>query len=331
MSHKVLFFGLLGLFLMAPATWAGKTKTKKVKAPVSQPNESSKSPAEQPANQEAVPSAADQGAAESPPKKEAPALEPTADAEKKVQGEAVPRLLMLDLKATLVQPEVAKIVTGMLSAELGQYEEYDMITGQDLRQMVALEAEKQSIGCADDSSCLAELAGAMGARFVIFGDVGKLDDIIVVNLNLFDSTEAKAAGRGMIQANSLGQLPAQVPPAVQQLLFGEKRSGADNAVAAPVIKAPAKPFPWMQVGSASGVAVAGFGVALGWGLPSLLTVIEAEDAHFAAGAEDHAKYQAAEDAQEAYLAGPVWGLAVGGTVGLAAAGYAIYVAATFEE
>lgn len=265
------------------------------------------------------------------PTSETPPEPSKAQADAKTKDESVPRLLMLDLKATLVQPEVAKIVTGMLSAELGQYKEYDMITGQDLRQMVALEAEKQSIGCSDDSSCLVELAGAMGARFVIFGDVGKLDDIIVVNLNLFDSTEAKAAGRVMIQANSLGQLPAQVPPAVQQLLFGEKRSGADNTVAAPVIQAPAKPFPWMQVGSASGVAVAGFGVALGWGLPSLLAVVEAEDAYFAAGSADYDKHEAAQAAQEAYLAGPVWGLAVGSAVGVAAASYAVYVAATFKE
>src|SRR3712207_6923041 len=37
-----------------------------------------------------------------------------------------------------------------------------------------LEAAKQSVGCADDSSCLADVAGAMGAELVVFGAAGKL-------------------------------------------------------------------------------------------------------------------------------------------------------------
>ena len=102
-----------------------------------------------------------------------------------------PRVLFLDLTAALVKPEEAKILTDMVSAELGQYDEYEAITSTDLRQMAALEAEKQSVGCSD-SSCLAELAGAMGARYVIFGSVGKLGEKFILTLNLFDSVEAKA-------------------------------------------------------------------------------------------------------------------------------------------
>ena len=135
----------------------------------------------------------------------------------------------------------------------------------------------------------------------------------------------------MVQARSLGQLPEQVPQAVRQLLYGEKRSGQGGGAGTAVIQAPAKPFPWARVGSAGAVAAVGLGVALGWGVPAMLTVMEAEDAYFAAGADDYDKHQDITAAQEKYMAGPVWGLAVGGTLGLVAAGYATYVAVSHEE
>lgn len=46
------------------------------------------------------------------------------------------------------------------------------------------------MGCGD-SSCLAEIAGAMGAEFVVFGDVGKLGETFVINLNLFDNNAVR--------------------------------------------------------------------------------------------------------------------------------------------
>ena len=59
-------------------------------------------------------------------------------------------------------------------------------------------------GCDEGStSCLAELAGAMGARLVLFGDLGKLGDTTVVSLNLFLSDQAQSAGRETVRVKSL--------------------------------------------------------------------------------------------------------------------------------
>ena len=235
---------------------------------------------------------------------------------------------MLDLKASLVDPQVAKIVTGMIGAELAQYEDYDLITGEDLRQMVALEAEKQSVGCSDDSSCLAELAGAMGARYVVFGEVGKLDNIIVVNLNLFDSQEAKGAGRVMVRANGLGRVPDKIPSAIGILLSGGKKRKVGDASHNQIMSAQSDVFPWPVVGSMGGTAIMGLGLALGWGLPSFLAMLQAEEVFFAAGAdhpESAAYFDAAEQAQQDYWGGPAWGLIFGSLVGVACGSYAGWV------
>ena len=68
--------------------------------------------------------------------------------------ETAQRMLLMDLKATLVEPEVVGLVNNMVSTELAHKNGFELITGADMRQMVELEAEKQSMGCADDSSCL---------------------------------------------------------------------------------------------------------------------------------------------------------------------------------
>lgn len=151
-----------------------------------------------------------------------------------------PRVLFLDLTATLVKPEEAKIMTDMISAELAQFGKYETITSTDLRQMAALEAEKQNAGCSD-SSCLAELAGAMGARYVIFGSLGKLGEQFVLTLNLFDSVAAKAVSRSIIKSKGLDKMSEQIPSTLRQLLGGQKLR---NDMTTSDVVAPGVAFPW---------------------------------------------------------------------------------------
>ncbi len=154
-----------------------------------------------------------------------------------------PKMLVMDLKATLVEEEIVTIITDLVSTELTTYTAFEIITGADMRQMAELEAEKQSVGCADNNSCLAELAGAMGARLVVFGSVGKLGKNIIVTLNLFDSEKAKSAGRENIRATSLDTLPDQIPVAVKKLVSGVLPKETEPAAAAVQPPAEAKPRP----------------------------------------------------------------------------------------
>ena len=128
-----------------------------------------------------------------------------------------PKMLMMDLKATRVEEDIVSIITDLISTELTTHEEFEIITGADMRQMAELEAERQSLGCMDDSSCLAELAGAMG-RAWWFMAVSVNSVKILSVLNLFDSEKAKSAGRENIRATTLDTLPDQIPPAVAKLV-----------------------------------------------------------------------------------------------------------------
>jgi hypothetical protein len=101
-----------------------------------------------------------------------------------------PRILLMDLKGKHLTPESRESIYDLLATHLSAHEDFDVITSQDLRQMATLEADKQKAGC-EDESCIAEMAGAMGARYVVYGNVGVLGKKNMLTLNLFDSVDAK--------------------------------------------------------------------------------------------------------------------------------------------
>ncbi len=82
----------------------------------------------------------------------------------------------------------------------------------DAERAIELEGERAELGCAE-SSCLAEIAGALGADLVVFGDVSRLDALLVVNLNVFDSTQATSVARSSFTAGSIDEVPRKLEPA----------------------------------------------------------------------------------------------------------------------
>jgi hypothetical protein len=170
----------------------------------------------------------------------------------------LPKVLLLSLEAAGVAPEEAKILDGMIANAMAPYESIEVVTSDDLAQMMELEGQRQQLGC-DTSSCLAEIAGAMGARYVVFGNAGRLGELFVVQLNLFDSVEAKAVERREMQAAAIEELAPQVRPAVAELLT----KVTDETVDAPdVATATAGGGPGPLLLTGGGTAAAG-GVLLG--------------------------------------------------------------------
>lgn len=218
---------------------------------------------------------ADAPAAEAPADAEAPAAEAPADAAP--QTERL-RVLVLDLTDTgALGPNVVSTITGRIVVTLADVPSLDIVSGDDVRRLAELEADRQTIGC-DEASCLAELAGALGARYVVFGQVGRLGELLIVNLSLFDSEEAQSVGRASAEASNLESLPGAIGPALRKLLAGVV-SEADLAAL------PSEAPPIATAGSAGGgfpvlpaaiagagglVLVAGVGLVVGAFVPGVL-------------------------------------------------------------
>jgi hypothetical protein len=137
------------------------------------------------------------------------------------------RLLVMDLKNKGADQDEVDTLTGLITIELSAYDQLDVLSGADIKRMVELEMEKQAAGCTDEGSCLAEIAGALGARLVVFGVVGKLGETKSIQLNLYDSNLAKAVSRQQVMVKSLEEAPDKLRPSLHELVknFVRKKSG----------------------------------------------------------------------------------------------------------
>lgn len=168
-------------------------------------------------------------------------------------------VLLMDLSTTTVEAPFARSIGGVLASSLSRYEQLDVLSNEDVRRAIALEGEKQSVGCESDASCLAEVAQAMGAELALFGDVEKIEGRYVLNLNLLDVTAVKSQGRVSVQGRNFDELSAAASAGLRELLAptsparGWSLPVEDDAGPAP----PASTLPLWLLGGGGVAAVAG--------------------------------------------------------------------------
>lgn len=177
------------------------------------------------------------------------------------------RLLVLDLKAVDVDKAAVETLQGFVVTGLSNYAELDVVSGEDVKNMVELQATRATVGCSDDASCLVEIADALGAQVVVFGNCGRLDNALVVNLNLFDSTKAQSLGRVVVQADTAKALTKKLRPKLHELVgrFYKERGLVLPALVAEKEEPPAlqasDPGPWPWVTTGTGLALLAGGAA----------------------------------------------------------------------
>jgi hypothetical protein len=186
-------------------------------------------------------------------------------------------LLMLSLAAAPAS-EIRATLTQLTAVAAANLEGAEVLSSRDIQNIIALEAEKELAGCSDASQCLAEVAGALGARLVIFGELGHLDDQLILTLNLYDADQSRSVGRTVMRGTSSSEVSAQLDEAVAKLIKAPLDAIEDKPARVLVMdilggaapgpdgepgEAPAGPMSTMQIG---GLAAAGTGVlAIGVG------------------------------------------------------------------
>jgi hypothetical protein len=121
-------------------------------------------------------------------------LEQTAPRFKLPEGQKV-SFAVFDLAPSGVPKEVADNLAQILSVEIKRVEGASVISRDDMTAMLRLEQDKAFLGCSDDTSCIAEIGGALGVDKLVVGHVGKIKDSYVVSLRLIDPREAKVDSR----------------------------------------------------------------------------------------------------------------------------------------
>lgn len=201
----------------------------------------------------------------------APSLPPS-----KTKAEREPaRILVLKPTSTTVEPATLEVVASLLSVELaGQRgvggERFDVLTAADVEKLASLTAEKANLGC-DTSGCLAEIAAAMGTRYVLFGDANKLGSLTVITLSVFDAEDTRSLIRKSIEVDDVGLLPAKLRALVPELAGAVLPMTSTSTPSTPPTastSAPLSPLVWTIGGAALGVAIAAGGLAWDTQAPS---------------------------------------------------------------
>ncbi|MDP1824154.1 MAG: hypothetical protein Q8L48_12955 [Archangium sp.] len=157
-----------------------------------------------------------------------------------------PKLAVLDVQAIGVEPEKAAALGEAITQQLSKRGFFEVISSSDIRTLLGVERQKQLLGCGD-SSCTAELSGALGARFVLQSSLTKLGDSLQLSLQMLDSGKAQTVARSVRLARDVKQLADVLPWALAE------------ATATPLPPAPSKVVPWLLIGVGA-ATVAGGGI-----------------------------------------------------------------------
>lgn len=129
---------------------------------------------------------------------------------------APPRVLVLDLKSEGASEAVKVLVQDELAKRISK-EGLSVISVADIQHELNLEAQKQAVGCGDES-CMVEIANALGAEFTVYGSIVVLNGLTTVNMTLLDAQRQVAMTRESLQTRDTDALSAEMKTAVHRLV-----------------------------------------------------------------------------------------------------------------
>ena len=164
----------------------------------------------------------------------------------------LPTLLVFDMTAEKsVDKGIANLLVEIIMEEISKTEKFDVIGQKDIDKMLFWETSKSLKNC-NDSSCLMQIAGAMGAEYYVESSIGQLGDSYIISMKLIDTMTIKIKGRSTraIQNNE-NMLISNVRDMTYDMLimakfidkkpaYLDKIFSIDERVAIPVVKSESK-------------------------------------------------------------------------------------------
>ncbi|MDP2343153.1 MAG: hypothetical protein Q8O67_19505 [Deltaproteobacteria bacterium] len=107
---------------------------------------------------------------------------------------AVLRIAVYGLTQSGLEDRVAQVATASVTSELRKLSGASVIGMDEVRAMLDLEAQKQLIGC-DDESCLAEISAALGVDVVVTGGLAAVGGEHFFTLKRIQQKDATVGGQ----------------------------------------------------------------------------------------------------------------------------------------
>lgn len=129
------------------------------------------------------------------------------------------RVLVVDVAGESLSAEEAGALRDTIVDAVARMGSHEVLSSEDVRRVLALEADKQEVGCEGEQSCLAEIGAALGAKRVVYGTVARLGSRYVVSLSVIEPDDVKSVGRDRFEAEQLDDVARELPSSVGRL-FG---------------------------------------------------------------------------------------------------------------
>ena len=211
---------------------------------------------------------------------------------------AKPRVLVYEFRNDGADDDALRLIRDSLTTQLDESGELEVLSVEEMNRLLKLEGDKEENGCDTSAdACRAEIARSLGVRYVVFGNIGKLGALTLINVNLVDTAKTTTLARKQIEVRNLEEIPRELRGAVAELLV-PLRSGK-----------PVPALTWIAGGVGGGAAA----LAIGGVIVAVIEngTVTSRDPAVAFQAKDDAK-NARNIAYGVALAGGV--VAVGGAV-----------------
>lgn len=132
---------------------------------------------------------------------------------------SAPQVLVLEPAVVKVDVDDARLLQRRFVQELSRADGLQVLGSADLQRLADLSVQQSTAGCdVGADACLAELADAMGAEFVVFSEVGRLGGRVIWQLGLWDQADGKIVARASVDDVDVANLGQHVDDAVATLL-----------------------------------------------------------------------------------------------------------------
>lgn len=222
-------------------------------------------------------------------------------------------MALLPIEGERLDPGLAKVCSNLIAAHLGKVPGRTLVTADEISAMLSLEEQKMALAC-DDSSCMAEIGGALGVDELIRVSLGTLGDQLVISMSRILVAEAAILGRSTIQVenneNNYNQGFARAVAEIYQLDPPQPAAAPTQSTMGALTKTERTTPVMGYVGLALGAAALGGGAYFG---------LQAQTNADEANSLELGSHQAASDAKgQALMANVLYGV---GAVGIAAGLY----------
>ncbi|MBW2700555.1 MAG: hypothetical protein JRF33_07015, partial [Deltaproteobacteria bacterium] len=84
-------------------------------------------------------------------------------------------------KADCIEQEKMDALSDMAANVIREAGSYKVIGKDDIRATLSFEQQKSIMGCSDES-CIAEVGGALGVRFIVVGNLSRFGESFLLNM-----------------------------------------------------------------------------------------------------------------------------------------------------